>query len=99
MKKAHLTQEQRYTISAMHRQGCTQKQIAKAIVKDKSVINRELKRNANSNMIMEKLEKGKNAAELAKTVTRLMFAYRNNVYTITGDNGTEFANHQTIAKN
>jgi len=28
MKKAHLTREQRYTISAMHKQGCTQKMIA-----------------------------------------------------------------------
>jgi IS30 family transposase len=32
----------------MHRQCCTQKQIAEAIGKDKSVVSRELKRNANS---------------------------------------------------
>ena len=47
MKKVHLTREQRYTISAMRKQGCTQKMIAEAIGKDKSVISRELKRNAN----------------------------------------------------
>jgi IS30 family transposase len=242
MIKVHLTREQRYTISAMHRQGCTQKMIAKAIDKDKSVINRELKRNANLKgkysfeyaqqaanmrkermkkprklfpwlkneiigmikkdwspqqiegrlkqenkssvshqtiykmiredreqggtlyqhtrhklkkrkrpagkkisiknrasieqrpdivdtkerlgdweidtivgennkgaivtmverktafMMMEKLEHGKNAEELAKTVIRLLTAYINNVHSITGDNGTEFAEHQTIAK-
>jgi len=31
MKKVHLTREQRYTISALHKQGCTQKMIAEAI--------------------------------------------------------------------
>ena len=49
-------------------------------------------------MIMEKLEHGKNAEKLANTVIRLLTAYINNVHTITGDNGTEFAEHQTIAK-
>jgi IS30 family transposase len=242
MKKVHLTREQRYTISAMHKQGCTQKQIADAIDKDKSVVCRELKRNAHANgnysftsahematsrkermkkprklhpwlkneiiqliridwspqqiegrlklenkpfashetiykiirqdkaeggtlykhtrhklkhrkrpvgkkitiknrvaidqrpdivdtkqrfgdwkidtivgknnrgaivtmverktafMMMEKLEHGKNATELSKVVIRLLTAYINHVHTITGDNGTEFADHQTIAK-
>jgi IS30 family transposase len=242
MKKVHLTREQRYTISAMYRQGCTQKMIAVAISKDKSVISRELKRNASLKgkysfeyaqqvanmrkermkkprklfpwlkndiiglikqdwspqqiegrlkhenkssvshesiykiiredreqggtlyqhtrhrlkkrkrpvgkkisiknrvsieqrpnivdtkerlgdweidtivgennkgamvtmverktafMMMEKLKYGKNAKELTKTVTRLLIAYINHVYTITGDNGSEFADHQTIAK-
>ena len=241
MKKVHLIPEQRYTISAMHRQGCTQKLIAEAIGKDKSVVSRELKRNANpkgkysfeyaqdmaslrkermkkprklhpwlkkeiiamiqqdwspqqivgrlrlenkpfvshetiykiirkdkieggtlykhtrhklkhrkrsvgkkitiknrvtidqrpeivntkerfgdweidtivgennrgaivtlverktSFMMMEKLKHGKKAKELTKTVIRLLIAYIN-VHTITGDNGTEFADHQTIAK-
>jgi IS30 family transposase len=241
MKKVHLIPEQRYTISAMHRQGCTQKQISEAIGKDKSVVSRELKRNCNhkgkysfgyaqdmSNlrkarmkkprklhswlkkeitglieqdwspqqiegrlklenkplvshetiykiirkdkaeggtlyrhtrhrlkhrkrpvgkktaiknrvtidhrpeivdtkqrfgdweidtivgennkgailtmverktafMMMEKL-KGKNAKELTGVITRLLFAYINHVHTITGDNGTEFADHQRIAK-
>ena len=242
MKKVHLIPEQRYTISAMRKQGCTQKQIAEAIGKDKSVISRELKRNANSKgkysfeyaqdmaklrkermkkprklhewlkkeiigfirqdwspqqiagrlklenkpfvshetiykiirkdraeggtlykhtrhqlkhrkrpvgkkitiknrvgidqrpdivdtrqrfgdweidtivgennkgaivtlverktafMMMEKLKYGKNAKELSKTVIRLLCAYTRHVHTITGDNGTEFADHQTMAK-
>jgi len=242
MKKVHLIPEQRYTISAMHKQGCTQKQIAEAIGKDKSVVSRELKRNANNKgrysfeyaqdmaclrkermkkprklhswlkkeiigmvrqdwspkqiegrlklenkpfvchetiykiirkdkieggtlykhtrhklkhrkrpvgkkiaiknrvtidqrpqivdakqrfgdweidtivgennrgaivtlverktafMMMEKLRRGKNAKELSKVVTRLLIAYIQHVHTITGDNGTEFADHQTIAK-
>lgn len=41
----HLTQEQRYTISVMKEQGHSQKDIAKAIGKDKSVVSRELRRN------------------------------------------------------
>jgi len=251
MKKVHLTREQRYTISAMRKQGCTQKKIAEAIGKDKSVISRELKRNANFKgkysfeyaqemasmrkerlkkprklhswlkkeiiglikedwspeqiegrlklenkpsvshetiykmirkdksdggtlykhtrhklkhrkrpiwkkitiknritidqrpeivdtkqrfgdweilvlctkyavdtivgennkgaivtmverktafMMMEKLECGKNSKELTKVVNRLLLAYINHVHTITGDNGTEFADHQKIAK-
>jgi IS30 family transposase len=242
MKKAHLTQEQRYAISVMYKQGSTQKQIAEAIGKDKSVVSRELKRNANFKgrysftfaqemailrkermkrprklhpwlrkeiielikldwspqqikgrlklenkpfvshetiykiirqdkaeggilykhtrhklkhrkrpvekkisiknrisidqrpdivntkqrfgdweidtivgednkgaivtmlerktafMMMEKLKHGRNAKELAKVVVRLLTAYINHVHTITGDNGTEFADHQTIAK-
>jgi IS30 family transposase len=242
MKKVHLIPEQRYAISAMNRQGCTQKQIAEAIGKNKSVVSRELKRNANSKgkysfeyaqdmaklrkermkkprklhswlkkeivgfiqqdwspqqiegrlklenrpfvshetiykiirkdkveggtlyrhtrhklkhrkrpvgkkiaiknrvtidqrpeivdtkqrfgdweidtivgennrgaivtmverqtafMLMEKLKHGKNAKELTKVVTRLLTAYSNHVHTITGDNGTEFADHQTIAE-
>ena len=242
MQKVHLTPEQRYTISAMRKQGCTQKQIAQAIGKDKSVVSRELKRNANPKgrysfeyaqdmaclrkermkkprklhswfkkeiigmieqdwspqqiegrlkmenkpfvshetiykiirkdkadggtlykhtrqrlkhrkrptdkkisiknrvsidqrpeivntkerfgdweidtivgennkgaivtmverktafMMMEKLKHGKNAKELSKVVTRLLTAYIQHVHTITGDNGTEFADHQTIAK-
>ena len=49
-------------------------------------------------MMMEKLEHGKNAKELTKVVTRLLTGYMNDVHSITGDNGTEFADHQTIAK-
>ena len=43
---SHLTNEQRYTISAMLAQNHPQNQIALAIGKDKSVISRELKRNS-----------------------------------------------------
>ena len=41
----HLTQEQRYTIEVMHKQGHTQQHIAEAIGKHKSTVSRELKRN------------------------------------------------------
>ena len=41
----HLTSEQRYTISVMHTAGHSQKNIAQAIGKDKSVVSRELRRN------------------------------------------------------
>lgn len=43
---SHLTQEQRYTIAVMSKQGYSQKSIADIIEKDKSVISRELKRNS-----------------------------------------------------
>jgi IS30 family transposase len=36
-------------------------------------------------MMMEKLEHGKNAENLTKQVTRMLFAYINHVHTITGD--------------
>lgn len=62
-KKNHLTREQRYAISVMYRQGCSQKEIAQAIGKDKSVISRELKRNANL--------KGKYSFEYAQDMATL----------------------------
>jgi IS30 family transposase len=46
----------------------------------------------------EKLEHGKNAPELAKTAVSALFAFRDSVHTVTGDNGTEFAEHENIAK-
>ena len=48
--------------------------------------------------MIEKLEHGKNAEEVTKTVFRLLIGYKQHVHTITGDNGTEFADHQNIAK-
>ena len=63
MKKVHLTREQRYTISAMRKQGCTQKIIAEAIGKDKSVASRELKRNASP--------KGKYSFEYARDTANM----------------------------
>ena len=48
--------------------------------------------------MMEKLEHGKNAQELTKTVYKMLLAYINHVHSITGDNGTEFADHENIAK-
>jgi IS30 family transposase len=50
-------------------------------------------------LLMEKLPHGKQAEPLSKVVVRLLFAYKNNVHTITSDNGAEFAEHEYIAKN
>lgn len=49
-------------------------------------------------LLMKKMKDGKQAMSLAKAVIRMLFAYRNNVHTITSDNGTEFAEHELIAK-
>ena len=43
--RSHLIVEQRYTIDLMRNNGYKQKDIAKSISKDKSVVSRELKRN------------------------------------------------------
>jgi len=45
MRYHRLTQEQRYQIYALYKEGCTLEVIAKNIGKDKSTISRELKRN------------------------------------------------------
>jgi IS30 family transposase len=66
MKKEHLSREQRYTISVMHKQGCTQKMIANTIGKDKSVVNRELKRNANPRTGRYSFEYARDMASLRK---------------------------------
>jgi IS30 family transposase len=47
MKKSHLTLEQRYQIQAYNESGKTQTEIAGLILKDKSVVSRELRRNVN----------------------------------------------------
>ena len=53
----------------------------------------------NTNMLfMRKLDKGKNAKALAKTVIRLLQPYKEHVRTITTDNGTEFACHELISQ-
>lgn len=44
---SQLTHEQRYTIAVLHKENYSQSAIAKRIDKDKSVVNRELKRNCN----------------------------------------------------
>ncbi|MCH8533875.1 MAG: helix-turn-helix domain-containing protein [Flavobacteriaceae bacterium] len=43
---AHLTVEQRYTISRMLKLGHSQSSIARTIDKDKSVVSREIRRNS-----------------------------------------------------
>ncbi|KAA6342420.1 hypothetical protein EZS27_009821 [termite gut metagenome] len=50
-------------------------------------------------LLMEKLPFGKQAEPLSKVVVRLLFAYKQTVHTITPDNGSEFAEHEFIAKN
>ncbi len=47
-------------------------------------------------VFLEKLSQGKKAKPLAKTVVRLLYAYRKDIKTITTDNGSEFAAHQDI---
>ena len=51
-----------------------------------------------SGFILFRRLKGKNAHELAKQTIRLMMPYKELVYSITSDNGTEFANHEYIAE-
>ncbi len=61
MKKSHLTLEQRYQIQAYLEVGKSQSEISLLIVKDKSVVCRELKRNRNS--------KGKYRANQAQSIS------------------------------
>ena len=49
-------------------------------------------------LLMEKMEFGKQAQGLAKAAIRMLFAYKNTVHTITSDNGSEFAEHELIAR-
>ena len=47
-------------------------------------------------MLIEKLKNGKKALDVAETVCRLLFPFREHVLSITTDNGSEFAAHQYI---
>ena len=47
--------------------------------------------------MMKNLPDGKNAKSLAKTVIEMLSPYEKHVHSITADNGTEFADHKTIA--
>lgn len=49
-------------------------------------------------LFMRKLPKGKNAKELARTVIHLLRPFKEYIKSITTDNGTEFACHETISK-
>ena len=49
-------------------------------------------------LIMERLTRGKNAEEVAKTVIRLLKPLKKHVKSITTDNGGEFAKHKLISK-
>ena len=49
-------------------------------------------------LFMRKLNKGKDAKELAKTVVRILMPYKAFLKSITTDNGSEFACHEYITK-
>ncbi len=48
--------------------------------------------------LMKKLNKGKNAEALAEVVIKMLLPYKAHILSITADNGTEFAQHEKIAK-
>ena len=48
--------------------------------------------------MMKKLVAGKNAKELSKALIDMLLPYKSFIYSITSDNGTEFADHKTISK-
>ena len=49
-------------------------------------------------LFMRKLPKGENAKELARTVIHLLRPFKEQIKSITTDNGTEFACHEMISK-
>lgn len=49
-------------------------------------------------MLMSYCPKGKDSKALARIVVALLLPYKDHVHTITTDNGSEFADHQYIAK-
>lgn len=49
-------------------------------------------------LMMKKLQNGKHSKDLAKTVIEMLMPYKNDVHSITSDNGTEFAAHKLITK-
>ena len=49
-------------------------------------------------LFMKKLEKGKEARGLAKEVVELLLPYKKYIHSITSDNGSEFAEHEFIAR-
>ncbi|MGB0880107.1 MAG: IS30 family transposase [Polaribacter sp.] len=49
--------------------------------------------------LMKKLPNGKNAEALAKQVNAMLLPYKDFVFSITSDNGTEFAKHETVKQN
>ena len=48
--------------------------------------------------MMKNLPDGKNAESLAETVIEMLLPYKKYIHSITSDNGTEFAEHKTIAE-
>jgi IS30 family transposase len=89
------------------------KEICIATSKNKSGISRELKRNSGKwgkgailsaterktgFLLMKKLKRGKNAKSLARELFLMMLPYKNFVYSITSDNGSEFYEHKQMAE-
>ncbi|MFC2348991.1 MAG: helix-turn-helix domain-containing protein, partial [Bacteroides sp.] len=66
---AHLTLEQRYTIQVLREEKLSQQAIAKRIGKDKSLVSREIRRNADK-------RNGTYKAELAGVVSLCTFENR-----------------------
>ena len=83
---SHLTLEQRYTISAMRGPNCTQKSIAEAIGKDKSIISRELRRNSDKRNRVYKadLAQRKYAIRQAEKPKHISFTSEVKSYVIAG---------------
>ncbi len=50
-------------------------------------------------LIIKKLLKGKQAKGLSEELVNRLMPYKKHILSITSDNGTEFADHQNIAKN
>ena len=50
-------------------------------------------------LMIKKLPKGKQAEGLSKELINRMMPYKKDILSIISDNGTEFADHQNIAKN
>ena len=49
-------------------------------------------------LMVRKLPQGKNAEDLAKQVIDMLLPYKDDIHSITSDNGSEFARHKSIAK-
>jgi len=49
-------------------------------------------------LMVRKLPQGKNAEDLAKQVIEMLLPYKNDIHSITSDNGSEFARHKSIAE-
>ncbi len=48
--------------------------------------------------MMKKLTNGKDSKRLSRVVVDMLLPYKNNIHSITSDNGTEFAEHEYITK-
>jgi IS30 family transposase len=49
-------------------------------------------------IMIRKLDKGKNADNLANTVIQMLLPYKRSIKSITSDNGSEFAKHEKISR-